>query len=183
MCLSSARFRSSPSLRLPKYLFVPSKLVCRESLQPTSQHAALRDGLRPLWWLRYTRWAGWGHHPYNHQHQQGHWESLRQLWLHPNYQSPVWWVAVAALWLVNASCGSTVSPPHPLPGRCSQKQKQKTTLSVQRTRKGYIVVVLSVWWHWYWKLQVINGFIRYEFSYSEFYVFGDLFLYFDPLLR
>ncbi len=41
MCLSSARYRSSPSLRLPKHLAMPSKLVCRGSLQPTSQHAAL----------------------------------------------------------------------------------------------------------------------------------------------
>ncbi len=53
MCLSSARYRSSPSLRLPKHLAMPSKLVCRGSLQPTSQLAALPGRTLSLLWLRH----------------------------------------------------------------------------------------------------------------------------------
>ena len=53
MCLSSARYRSSPSLRLPKHLAMPSKLVCRGSLQPTSQLAAPPGRTSSLLWLRH----------------------------------------------------------------------------------------------------------------------------------
>ncbi len=53
ICSSSARYRSPPSLRLLKHLAMPSKLVCRESLQPTSQHAAIPGRTSSLWWLRH----------------------------------------------------------------------------------------------------------------------------------
>ena len=77
-----------------------------------------RDGLRPsCGWD--TRWVGWGHHPHHHHHQQGHRESLRHFWLHPNYQSPVW--PRGSCVMAGQCIAVAPSSPHhtPLPGRCS----------------------------------------------------------------
>ncbi len=93
----------------------PSWCAEKACSQPLSM-PLFRDGLRPSGGWD-TRWAGWGHHPYHHQHQQGHWESMQALLTPP--QLPV--TCLAAWQLLYGGtmhpCGSTVSPPYlPLDG-------------------------------------------------------------------